>query len=127
MSVIDIDESTFDEVVNSTDELVIVEFYLANCPVCAQVAPIFEMLSNELKQDAIFGRVDAQSNLQLSLRFEVVGTPTFKFFCKDKLIGEVIGGINETMFRNTVKDMIQHKLACASQEKKSSFEMDGYG
>ena len=127
MSVIDIDETTFDELVSSTDKLVVVEFYLTNCPVCAQIAPIFEKLSNEMMQDALFGRVDAQSNLQLSLRFGVIGTPTFKFFCKDKLIGEVIGGINETMFKNTVKDMIRHKISCTGQEKKSSFEMDGYG
>ncbi len=127
MSVIDIDESTFDELVNSTEKLVVVEFYLTDCPVCAQIAPIFELLSDELKQDATFARVEAQSNLQLSSRFGVIGTPTFKFFCKDKLIGEIIGGINETMFRNTVKDMIRHKMACASQERKSSFDIDGYG
>ena len=127
MSVIDIDETTFDEFVSSTDKLVVVEFYLTNCPVCAQIAPIFEKVSNEMTQDAVFGRVDAQSNLQLSSRFEVIGTPTFKFFCKDKLIGEIIGGINETKFKNTVKDMIKHEMLCSDQEKKSSFEMDGYG
>ena len=112
MSVIDIDESTFDEFVSSTNKLVVIEFYLTNCPVCAQIAPIFEKLSNELGQDALFGRVNAQSNLQLSLRFEVIGTPTFKFFCKNKQVGEMIGGIRETLFRKTVKDMIQHETAC---------------
>lgn len=125
--IIDLDEATFETMIKSTDKLIIVEFYMENCPYCQTIAPIYESLSKELGEDAVFTRVDADSHGSLAVRYGIVGTPTFKFFCRDQMIGEVLGETNETVLRNTIKDAIRHQTACSLKAKNSTYEIDGYG
>jgi thioredoxin-like negative regulator of GroEL len=89
--------------------------------------PVYEQISQELSDEAVFARVDAQENLDMALQYGVVGTPTFKLFCRDKFLGEIVGETNATVLRNTIKDMIRHQAACALRTKRVTYEQDGYG
>ncbi len=122
----EIDEMKFDRLVKESGRLVVVEFYLTTCPHCAEIAPIYEEISKEMRDQAIFTKIDAQANIRLSSRFGIVGTPTFKFFCKDQLIGELVGAVNATVLRNTIRDIIRHQISC-STDRKMVYELDGYG
>ena len=125
--VMELDQMSFQQLVSATDKLIIVEFYLPDCPVCQAMDPVYESLSHELSEEAVFGKIDAQVNLDLALQYGVVGTPTFKLFCRDRFLGEIVGETNATVLRNTIKDMIRHQSACAIRSKKQTYEMDGYG
>jgi thioredoxin len=125
--VLDLDHQSFQQLVNNTDKLVIVEFYLDNCEICQAMEPVYQQLAHELSEEAVFAKVDAQANLDMALQYGVVGTPTFKLFCRDKFLGEIIGETNATVLRNTIKDMIRHQAACALRSRKISYEQDGYG
>lgn len=123
----ELNEDTFDETLQETEKLVIVEFYNTTCPNCQAIAPVYEELSQELKQEAVFTRVNAMQNTRIASRYGILSVPTFKFFCKDKPIGELVGALHATVIRNTIKDLIKHKNECASKSTKLAFEMDGYG
>jgi thiol-disulfide isomerase/thioredoxin len=125
--VVELDHLSFQQLMGSTDKLVIVEFYLTDCPVCQAMEPVYEALSEELAEEAVFGKIDAQVNLDLALQYGVVGTPTYKLFCKDKFLGEIVGETNATVLRNTIRDMIRHQAACSLRSKKVNYELDGYG
>ena len=77
-----------------------------------------ESLAHELSEEAVFAKVDAQANMDMALQYGVVGTPTFKLFCRDRFLGEIIGETNATVLRNTIKDMIRHQAACTLRSKK---------
>ena len=117
---------TFDEALK-TEKLTVVEFYTTTCPNCAAVAPIYEAISNELKENAVFAKVNARENMDLALRYGIMGTPTFKFFCRGIPIGEIVGEVNATLLRNTIKDLIRHRNECASKSTRLVYEIDGYG
>lgn len=123
----ELDDKTFDETLKSTDKLVIVEFYTNTCPNCLAIAPVYEELSKELGKDAVFSQVNAQKNMTIAARYGVMATPTFKFFCKTGPIGELVGAIHATVLRNTIKDLIRHRMECVSKSTRISYEMDGYG
>jgi thiol-disulfide isomerase/thioredoxin len=123
----DMDDKIFDETLKSTDKLVIVEFYTNTCPNCLAIAPVYEELAKELGKDAIFTQVNAQKNIAIAQRYGVMATPTFKFFCKNGPIGELVGAIHATVLRNTIKDLIRHRTECVSKSTRISYEMDGYG
>jgi thiol-disulfide isomerase/thioredoxin len=59
----ELDDKTFDETLKSTDKLVIVEFYTNTCPNCLAIAPVYEELSKELSEDAVFAQLNAQKNM----------------------------------------------------------------
>jgi thioredoxin-like negative regulator of GroEL len=123
----ELSDANFFETINKTDKFVAVMFYTTTCPNCRAMTPVYEELSSELKKDAIFTRVNAEQSPALAAQYGIMGVPTFKFFCMNKPIGELVGAINTTILRNTVKDLIRHRNECVSKSTRISYEMDGYG
>jgi thiol-disulfide isomerase/thioredoxin len=122
-----IDAADFDNLLKDSEKLVVVEFYTTTCPNCAAIAPVYkEMASGELAKDADFTMVNVESAQELSMRYGIMGVPTFKFFCKSKVIGEIVGAVNATILRNTIKDLIKHRDECVFKSTRISYEMDGY-
>jgi thiol-disulfide isomerase/thioredoxin len=122
----DLDETSFVKAAETSDKLVIVEFFNTTCPSCQAIAPVYSALSKELGEHAVFAKVNAQQNMELAMRFGIMATPTFKFFCKGMPVGELVGAVNETMLRNTIKDLIRHRSECISKSTKLVYEIDGY-
>jgi thiol-disulfide isomerase/thioredoxin len=122
----ELDMGQVDQVLDEGDRLVILEFYTDNCAFCAAVAPVYQQLSNELANEAVFTRINAAQNSQLAQRFGVRGTPTFKFFCRGRPIGDLVGEMNITLLRNSIKDFIRHRLECVSKSTPLVTELDGY-
>lgn len=120
-------DAKFQKLLMSTDKFIAVMFYTITCPNCRAITPVYNELSVELKKNTIFVRINAQENTALAAQFGIMGVPTFKFFCKKKPIGELVGAINRTLLRNTIKDFIRHKNECISKTTSFSWEMDGYG
>jgi thioredoxin-like negative regulator of GroEL len=125
--IIELDDASFDETVNKSDKLIIVEFYTTTCPNCAAIAPVYSKMSEELEKEAVFAKINVERNTMVATRYAVMGVPTFKFFCKNKTIGGIVGSVNATMLRNTIKDYVRHRLECATKQTPMVFEMDGYG
>ena len=123
----ELDDRSFDETLKNTDKLVIVEFYNTTCPNCQAIAPVYAELSKELEKEAVFTRVNVERNISIATRYGIMGVPTFKFLCKTRPIGEIVGSVNATMLRNTIKDFVRHRLECFSKSTSIVFEIDGYG
>jgi thioredoxin 1 len=123
----ELNDQSFDKLIKDTEKFVAVMFYTNSCPNCRAITPVFAELSEELKRDAIFTRVNAQDNAILSTKFGIMGVPTFKFFCNNQPVGELVGAINRTLLRNTIKDLIRHRNECVGKSTRISWEIDGYG
>ncbi|UCH88767.1 MAG: thioredoxin [Thermoplasmata archaeon] len=123
----ELNEGTFDAELGSTDHLIIVEFYTNTCPNCRAIAPVYAQLSEELHKSATFVIINAETNPALASRYGVLGVPTFKFFCEGQPIGELVGSINTTLLRNTIKDLIRHRKECVAKSTPLTYEIDGYG
>lgn len=123
--VVDLGQEKFDDFLNKSDKLTVVEFFTATCPVCQSMVPVYSRVATELSGNAIFIRVDANRNAQLAQRFGVMGVPAIKFFCGGKEVGGIVGMTNATALANTVKDFIRHGAGCKSTALV--YEMDGYG
>jgi thioredoxin-like negative regulator of GroEL len=126
-NIIEMDDGSFDDTVNQSDKLIIVEFYTTACPNCAAIAPVYAKMSLELEKEAVFARINVEINTKVATRYGIMGVPTFKFFCKNQPIGGIVGSINATMLRNTIKDYVRHRLECVNKSTPMIFEMDGYG
>jgi thiol-disulfide isomerase/thioredoxin len=122
----DLNKAAFNTLLKEEERLIIVEFYTSTCPNCAAIAPVYAELSEELHKSAAFTMVNAETFQELAMRYGVLGVPTFKFICNGRPVGELVGSINATLLRNTIKDIIRHKNECISKSTPLVYEIDGY-
>ena len=72
-------ESTFDEVVGSSDKPVLVDFWAEWCGPCKMIGPILEEIASE--HDGIsIAKVNVDENPDIARRFEVMSIPTLIMF-----------------------------------------------
>lgn len=75
--VIKTDISKFDEAIKTGK--VIIDFYADWCGPCKMSAPIFEQLSDEMKEVS-FVKVDIDESQELAQRFNITSIPTLLIF-----------------------------------------------
>jgi thioredoxin-like negative regulator of GroEL len=89
-NVIDLNEAIFVDVVSRND-LAIVMFCRQGCPHCSRMEPLYQELSEEMADRVLFGRVDILSNVALTRKYGISGTPTFKLMKRGSVVGSVEG------------------------------------
>lgn len=90
----DLSDSDIDEKISKAKRLLIVEFWDPWCGICAEMAPVYEVLAGKYEGRAEFARVNMRDNKSSPDRHEVYVTPTFIFFKDGKEVGRV-GGLIE--------------------------------
>jgi thioredoxin-like negative regulator of GroEL len=123
----DISEIEFDKLLIDSDDFIAVMFYTTTCPNCKAIEPVYSQLSKELGREGTFTKINTEQNTSIAIRYGIMGVPTFKFFCKKQPVGELVGAINTTVLRNTIKDIIRHRNECVNKSTRISYEIDGYG
>jgi len=126
-SVQELTEDNFDTSLKGSDKLVIVEFYTFTCVNCMAMRPVYEALAAELEKYALFARINVAESQSIAMKYGIMGVPTFKFFCGQRPIGELVGETNATILGNTIKDFVRYKNECVSKSTPIIYEMDGYG
>jgi thioredoxin-like negative regulator of GroEL len=120
----DLDDSNWESNVEKGSKPVFVMFYSPTCAFCKQMEPYFYEYSNDFKGKVIFARVNVVKNPTIISRYGIMGTPTFKYFCKGRPIQEISGAIYHTLLKKTVEDGLRHGDNC---EKNTSWIEDpGY-
>jgi protein disulfide-isomerase A6 len=82
--VLQLNSTNFDEVVFSSEHLVIVEFFAPWCGHCKNFAPEYEKVASTLKGMAKVAAVDCHEvkNQPLCAKYDIKGFPTIKLFPK---------------------------------------------
>ena len=110
--IIELNDSNWEKIVEKGKKAVFVMFYSNNCPYCIQMKPVFLKYAEEFKDKVLFTLLNVSSSPTISSRYGVMGTPTFKFFCKGKPIQELTGAVYPTLLKKTVEDFLDHGKKC---------------
>jgi thioredoxin 1 len=82
----------FDQVVGSTEYIVVLEFYANWCLPCKNIAPFYEKMAGLPQyKNAKFFRVNANINDDTIIQCNVCELPTFQFYHKGQKLGQVVG------------------------------------
>jgi thioredoxin 1 len=98
-NVIDLTEADFDDSVHKND-LVVVMFCQPECPHCMRMEPIYQELSTEMVDRALFCRVNILTNVGLRRKYEVTGTPRFVLIKHGSVVGSVRGECTKELLRD---------------------------
>ena len=103
--VIDLTEADFDESIRKND-VVLVMFCKPECPHCFRMEPLYQELSEELVDRALFCRVNILTDVNLRKKFEITGTPTFVLIKN----GSVVGSIRGETTKRSLKEEVLRQL-----------------
>jgi thiol-disulfide isomerase/thioredoxin len=125
-TVIEIEDMTWGEVVESSKKPVIVMFYSPACPYCKAMEPFFMNYSREFKNSAVFARINIEMNSWTVERYGVQGTPTFKFFCQGRPVWEQVGQVYPSILKSAVEEMINYGEECIRKSTPIGQDITGY-
>jgi thioredoxin 1 len=84
----------------------LVDFYATWCGPCKMMAPVVEQLAQEFAGRVNVAKVDVDENMELAMRFQVRGVPTFGIFKDGKLLQCIVGAVGYDTLRAAVKPFL---------------------
>lgn len=112
MTVKEVTEANWDDVVAKSKIPVVVEFWAPWCPYCKQLNPIFEKVANANTASINFARVNIDEAASLADKFGVLTIPLLKVFCDSRGILEQNGFIPEKELRKFVDQIPEKAKRC---------------
>ncbi len=90
---IEFTDSNFDDEVLKSDKPVLVDFWAEWCGPCRMVGPIVEELAGEYEGKAKIGKVDVDSNPEVSVKYGIRSIPSLLIFKNGEVVDQIIGAV----------------------------------
>ena len=94
---IEFNQETLDEAIAS-GKPVLVDFWAEWCGPCRMVGPIVSELSTEYEGKVVVGKVDVDSNKDISAKYGIRNIPTILFFKDGKMVDKIVGAAAKSAF-----------------------------
>jgi thioredoxin 1 len=94
---------TFDQAIQ--EGITLVDFKADWCGPCKIMAPIVTQLAKEYAGKAKVAEVDVDESIEIAMRFQIRGVPTFGIFKNGQLIQRIVGGVGYQPLK-TALDMV---------------------
>jgi thioredoxin 1 len=84
-------DANFDAEVLAADKPVLVDFWAEWCAPCKALAPVIGELASDYAGRIKVGKVDTDSNREISVRFSISAIPTVILFNKGEIVEKFVG------------------------------------
>ncbi len=97
---VELTDANFDEIVLKATKPVLVDFWAEWCGPCRMVGPIVHDIAEEYGERAIIGKVDVDSNPEISAKFGIRNIPTILFFKDGVVADKQVGAVPKAQLAN---------------------------
>jgi thioredoxin 1 len=105
MTPIEITDSNFQQEVLNSDKPVLLDFWAVWCGPCKSIAPVVDEIAREYDGKLKVGKVDVDSNPEVSMKFGIRNIPALMVFKQGKVVEQVIGAVHK---RNLLDKVTPH-------------------
>lgn len=104
---LELTDTNFDEVVLKSDKPVLVDFWAEWCGPCRMVGPVVEELSKDYSGKAVVGKVDVDSNPEISMKYGIRNIPTILFFKGGEVVDKQVGAVPKSVLAGKLDAQIK--------------------
>jgi thioredoxin 1 len=125
-NLVEVDDKTWEQLVEKSLKPVIVMFYGTECPYCEVMMPYFVNFAQEFKNAAVFARINIVTSPWTAERYRIQGIPTFKSFCRGRPAWEQVGEINSSALKSAIENTVNYGEECVRKSTPVGQDMTGY-
>lgn len=103
---VELNNSNFEELVLNSDKPVLVDFWAEWCGPCRMVGPVVEEIAGEYADKAVVGKIDVDSNQELSIKYGIRSIPALLFFKNGEVVDNVIGAVPKSVLTTKLEAQI---------------------
>lgn len=91
MPAVHLDKASFERLVIDEKRTAIIDFWAPRCAPCRMLGPVVEQVAEEVPEGVLVGKVDADQEPELSIRYGVMAIPTLISFKDGKEVRRTVG------------------------------------
>ncbi len=103
MEILELTKQNFNDYVSNSNKPVMIDFWASWCGPCRMLAPIYEEIAKELKDEAMFAKLNVDENAEIAGQYHVASIPTIIVFKK----GQVTARRTGTMSKEDILNLLE--------------------
>ena len=100
--IVTLNDSNFDSDVIRNSQPVLVDFWAEWCGPCRALAPTIDALATDYAGKMSVGKLNVDENPEVTMRYMVRGIPTVMLFKGGKVVDQIVGHADKSVFKQMV-------------------------
>lgn len=96
---VELTDSNFSEEVEKNDNPVLVDFWAEWCGPCRMVGPVVDEIADEYEGKVKVGKVDVDSNPQVSVKYGIRSIPALLIFKNGEVADQIVGAVPKAQIK----------------------------
>ena len=96
MSIVHLNDRTFEKDVLNNDLPVLVDYWAKWCAPCKSIAPLLEEVANEYRDKIIIAKLNIDENTETPPKYGIRGIPTLMLFKNGEVKATKVGALNKS-------------------------------